>query len=90
MEAAPEAALSWEQHSEQEVVLSSTSVEDQDSDESTGMVTGNLGEEARDQVDREVRASRRMRRQPRQQSPDSQQKRYQEVEYESQDMDDDL
>ena len=32
---------------------------------------------------------RRMRKRPRHLSPDPQQKRYQEVEYESQDMDDD-
>ena len=73
----------------QDDVVSSTSVEDQDSDESTAMVPGDSGEESSDQVDREVRASRRMRTRPRHLSPDPQQKRYQEVEYESQDMDDD-
>ena len=53
------------------------------------MVTDNSGKESSDQVDREVRASRKMRKRPRHLSPDTQQKRYQEVEYESQDMDDD-
>ena len=72
--------------------MSSTSVEDQDSNESTAIVTDNSeggeGEESSDQVARAVRASKRMRRRPRHLSPDQQQKRYQEVEYESQDMDD--
>ena len=69
--------------------MSSTSLEDQDSDESTAMATDDWGEKSSDQVDREVRSSRRMRRRPRHLSPDPQQKRYREVEYESQDMDDD-
>ena len=42
-----------------------------------------FGEESSDQVDWEVRASRRMRRRPRHLSPDPQQKQYQEVEYEA-------
>ena len=88
LEATLEAALSWEQHSGQEDVVSSTSVADQHSDESTAMVTDDLGKESSDQVAREVSASRRMGRRPRHVSSGLQQKQYQKVEYESQDMDD--